>query len=141
MSKGYAITELPVYKEDYVGVIETISRRINYKGELATLATTEMNYIALVDFIVGKEARGNHYHNKKVEYIYICKGRVKVYLKNYNCDSQKVEVIEVKEGRLILIEPGISHAVEAVEDGFGIEFSPTKFDLIKDDNFKDIIVY
>ncbi len=53
--------------------------------------------------------------------------------------SKKVDIFEVNEGNLIFIEPEVSHAVEAVEDGFGIEFSPTKFDLIKDDNYIDII--
>jgi len=98
-----------------------------------------MNYIAMVNFVVGKEPRGNHYHTNKVEYLYICKGKVEVYLKNRMDNSEKVDIVEANEGSLIFIEPEISHAVKAVESGFGIEFSPTKFDLIKDDNHVDII--
>jgi len=37
MNKGYIITQLPVYNENYIGNKDLISRNINYKGELATL--------------------------------------------------------------------------------------------------------
>jgi quercetin dioxygenase-like cupin family protein len=139
MRKSFTIAELPVYNDSYVGEKEVISRKIGSKGELATLAVTEMNYIALVSFHMGKGPRGNHYHQKKVEYLYICKGKVRVYLKNINDLNAKVETHEVEEGGLVYIEPGISHAVEAIEDSIGIEFSPTKFKLVKDDNFKDVL--
>jgi len=73
MNRGFMITELPIYNENYIGNKDVISRKINYKGELTTLSTTEMNYIAMINFVVGKEPRGNHYHNNKVEYLYLCK--------------------------------------------------------------------
>lgn len=140
MGKGFTITELPIYDENYLGEKDIISRKIISKGELATISISEMNYMAVVNFLVGKEPRGNHYHNKKVEYIYICKGKVKAYFKNRFKENGKIEVVEVKEGSLIFIKPGVSHAIEALEEGFGIEFSPTKFDIVKEDNYKDILI-
>ncbi len=128
--KGFTIKKLPVYDESFNGEKDVIARMINHKGELAVLSTEEINYIAYVEFLENGESRGNHYHNNKMEYLYLCKGKIRGYFR---------ECKDIEAGSLIFIYPGCTHKFETIEEGHAIEFSATKFELIKDDSIKDFI--
>ena len=139
INKGFKIVELPVYDGNIAGEEkELISRSINYKGELAVLSVSSSNYIAYVNFTLNGVARGNHYHLKKKEYVYIGRGRVLGSFKKY--DEEDITTVEIKEGSLITIEPLWTHAFKTIEEGFAIEFSPTKYEEMSNDTFKDIIL-
>lgn len=140
-NKGFKIYKLPVYQNNVPEGEEVISRIFTKKGELAILAVDEINFLAHCDFIKGREPRGNHYHKHKIEYLYICRGKVKVYIKKTHDDSAKIDIFEVDGGTMIYIEPKYSHAIEALEDGYGFEFSPTKYNIVKKDTYYDKIIF
>lgn len=137
--KGFTIKKLLVYDESFNGEKETISRMINHKGELAVLSTQEINFIAYVDYPQNGEPRGNHYHKNKMEYLYLCKGKIKGYFRDYKETKENVEIVDIEAGSLILIYPGCTHKFEVIQEGHAIEFSPTKNELLKDDSIKDFI--
>ena len=57
--------------------------------------------------------RGNHYHKKTIQYIYIIEGKMKSTSKKIN---QDVEIATVVSGDLISHEPFEAHNFEAIED-------------------------
>lgn len=140
MDEGFKIYKLPVYENNIPEGEDFISRIFTKKGELAILAVNEINFLAYCDFIKGREPRGNHYHKHKIEYLYICKGKVKVYIKKAE-DSAQVNIFEVDGGTMIYIEPGYSHAVQTLENGYGFEFSPTKYNIVRKDTYYDKITF
>ncbi|WBW96066.1 polysaccharide biosynthesis C-terminal domain-containing protein [Oceanirhabdus sp. W0125-5] len=137
--KGFTIKKLLVYEESFNGEKESICRMINQKGELAVLSTQEINFIAYVDYPQKGEPRGNHYHKNKMEYLYLCKGKIRGYFRDYKEANNNVETVDIEAGSLILIYPGCTHKFEVIEEGHAIEFSPTKIELLKGDNIKDFI--
>ncbi|WP_238905026.1 hypothetical protein [Clostridium sp. YIM B02506] len=137
-SQGFKIIKLATYNkrlndEDKYGRIMT------EKGELAILPADDINFLAYCDFIKGKEPRGNHYHKEKIEYLYVCKGRLKVYIKKAEDSEAEVQTFEIQGGDIVCIETGYTHAVETIEEGYGIEFSKTKQEIIKQDSFYEKI--
>jgi len=79
-------------------------------------------YIELKDGVI----RGNHYHTKKDEYLYIAKGKVKVVL--LDRETQEKKEIILQDGDLIRILPQLTHTFKALEYTQIIEFSPNVFD-------------
>lgn len=137
--KGFTIKKLPIYDESFNGEKDVIARMINHKGELAVLSTEEINFIAYVDFLENGESRGNHYHNNKMEYLYLCKGKIRGYFRDCQETNKNAEIVDIEAGSLIFIYPGCTHKFETIEEGHAIEFSATKFELLKDDSIKDFI--
>ena len=97
-NEGFNIVELPIYDGDSTVEKSAISRFINHKGELAVLSISELNYIAYLNFLLNDSVRGNHCHFKKLEYIYLCRGKILGHFKKYDEDS--IFTVEIKEGSL-----------------------------------------
>lgn len=137
---GYEITVLPVYSNNIPPNGEMISRVLKEKGELTRICITPSNYIAYVTFPKGGVPRANHFHEKKHEYIYLIKGKIKVYIRRGGCLSDSINVITLSSGSIIYIKPGWAHAIETIEGGYGIEFSPTNYDIIEKDSIRDYVL-
>jgi dTDP-4-dehydrorhamnose 3,5-epimerase len=58
--------------------------------------------------------RGNHYHKKSVQYVFIVSGKLRTVSKNVS--SEKLEEVILEQHDLIMHEPMEAHAYEAVED-------------------------
>jgi hypothetical protein len=93
-----------------------------------------MRYIAAIQILPGK-TRGNHFHRAKQETLYILEG--KILLAFALPESQEVSEpasalapvqLELGQGALVRIQPGIAHALKGIEPGYAIEASPTMFD-------------
>ena len=86
--------------EDSRGSITDIMDSVSFNG--ATLIESKAGCI-----------RGNHYHKKTIQYIYILEGEMKSTSKKINHD---VEIVTVGTGDLISHEPLEAHNFEATED-------------------------
>ncbi len=118
---------LPAVEPGPAGKESALKRVMLPQGELAQFHDSEegVRYIASIELKAGT-VRGNHYHKIKREYIYVLVGEVQLVLEDL--ESRARETLEVKFGDLILIQPGIVHALKVKEAGFAVEFSPNRFD-------------
>lgn len=137
---GVRLYALPVFKEEAPADAPDINRVIKAKGEIATLATGDLNYLAYVDFPMDGEPRANHYHEEKLEHLYLVKGRLQLHYRRGGAENAEVTTCEVAPGMLVVIEPGWAHAYVTLEEGMGIEFAPTPFEVVRRDKVRDYVV-
>ena len=119
---------LPVFDEA-PGPDAPVLKRLNLpQGQLAQCCDSEegMRYIAWVELLPGG-TRGNHYHHRKEEWIYLIAGKAEIFLENP--ESKERDVMTLVPGDLAVIPTGIAHAIRTLEAGQAIEFSPAAFDL------------
>ncbi|MBS1586020.1 MAG: hypothetical protein JSS82_10810 [Bacteroidetes bacterium] len=140
MEKGYEINKLPTYKDKIPPNGEVISRVMKERGELTNVSTMHIRHVAYVTFPLDGPPRANHYHCEKMEYIYIAKGKVILYIRRGGRPEEQMEKVIIEEGSILYIKPGWAHAFVTVEEGYGIEFSPTAYEIISRDKVKDILV-
>lgn len=97
------------------------------QGELAQFHNAEegIRYIAFVELLPG-QVRGNHYHQAKVELIYMIRGEAVLFVADVESKAQAS--VNLRAGDLVLIRTGVAHALRPVEPGQVIEFSATRFD-------------
>lgn len=97
------------------------------QGELANFHDSQegIRYIASLELRPGT-VRGNHWHEIKQEQLYILSGSLLLVVRER--ESGEREEIQLRPGDLVLIQPGIAHAMKTLEPGYGIEFSRNKFD-------------
>ena len=57
--------------------------------------------------------RGNHYHRKTTQYLYVLEGRLRAYAQD---PGKRVHARVVRAGDLIVTPPGERHAFEALAD-------------------------
>ncbi len=140
MQKGYTILKLPEYENEIPKDGSDICRLFKTKGELTFISKDPINYLAYVTFPKGGIPRGNHYHEKKLEFFYLAKGKIKFYVRPANNTAEEVEEIIVEEGSIIRIEPLWSHAFVAIEEGYAVEYSPMTYEIGAHDHIRDIII-
>jgi len=100
------------------------------QGELAQFwdESEPILYLAAMELRVGG-TRGNHFHHKKRELIYVMSGAVRLHVRAVSTLAEdKVQVILLRAGDLASIQPEIAHAYEPIEPGIAVEFSPAGFD-------------
>ena len=104
----------------------SLKRVLLPQGELAQIydADQGIRYIASIELKAGS-VRGNHYHKVKREYVYVLSGALLLVLEDLRDHAQ--EKLELAAGDLVLIQPGIAHALHVKQDGQAIEFSPDRF--------------
>lgn len=105
----------------------SLKRILLPQGDLAQFYDSEegIRYIASFELKAGT-ARGNHYHKIKREYVYMLSGEIRLVLQD--SETQSKEIAELKPGDLVLIQPGIVHALQVKQSGMAVEFSPDRFD-------------
>lgn len=98
------------------------------QGELAHFydGKNGIRYAAFVELKPG-EIRGNHWHRKKEEYIYVISGGV--ILVAQEGPGPKISM-SLSAGDLAFIATEVAHAIKTVEAGSAVEFSETPFDAI-----------
>jgi len=99
-------------------------------GEVARILTQgEARYIAYVEFAPtdAPVIRGNHYHIRRSEYIYVVSGEVESYFLDLETGGRYEQVL--RRGDLVLQKPGCVHAYVARAFATAIEYSPDALDL------------
>ena len=97
------------------------------QGELAQFYNGEepVRYIAAIEFVKGT-VRGNHYHQRKQEWVYLVTGAVQLVVEDLRNNQR--ETVPMAAGDLAYISPGIAHAFVVQENGMAVEYSPVRFD-------------
>lgn len=97
------------------------------KGELAQFYTSPepIRTIAYCELREGK-VRGNHYHHRRLEHMYVIRGACRLVLEDVAGKGRDEAILGA--GDLAIIPPGIAHAIEPLAHGDAIEFSPMEFD-------------
>ncbi|MEI6567204.1 MAG: cupin domain-containing protein [Verrucomicrobiota bacterium] len=118
---------LPVLTDPRLVAASARKRIALPQGELAQIYSDSVgiHYIACVE-LSGSFPRGNHYHRNKEEWIYVMRGKVRLVVENV--ESRERESLECPAGDLVVVYPGIAHAVHVLEPGLAVEFSPQEFD-------------
>lgn len=66
-------------------------------------------------FSINKDCmRGNHFHPKRDEWLFILKGKAKIIL-SYE-DTRKEIILDADEGKWLLIYPKVAHTIETMGD-------------------------
>ncbi len=97
------------------------------RGDLAQIHDSDegMRYIAWLELRSGR-IRGNHYHTRKHEILYLATGGLELVVGDIVTGERAV--VRLRVGDWVSIEPGVAHAVRVLEPGQAIEFSPQPFD-------------
>jgi quercetin dioxygenase-like cupin family protein len=120
------VSSLPVC-DPMAAVQPAVKRLMLDRGELAQVhnADQPVRMIAYTELLEGR-VRGNHYHRHKHEWMYVIRGSCRLVVGDPGAGIR--EETQIVAGDLVSIAVGVPHAVEPLEDGHAIEFSPTVFD-------------
>lgn len=118
---------LPVFHGPPPADAPAPKRLLLAQGELANFYDRPegIRYLAFLELRKGV-IRGNHFHRKKIELLYLISGRLLLGAKE-NGNGELLS-IQMEAGDLVTIEPGICHAFAPQEAGRAVEFSPGMFD-------------
>lgn len=101
------VIQIKTTHQDKRGEIKDIIEQIDFNG--ATIIESKKGSI-----------RGNHYHKKTIQYIFVLSGKLKA--KSKKVDESMVEVV-VEPGDLISHEQLEAHCFEAIEDSLFLVLS------------------
>ncbi len=98
-------------------------------GELAQVANGEaFHFLAYVEFQENASAlRGNHYHARKTETLYIIRGKLLAKYKDIETGEEFETTLET--GDLVTISPGCAHGYLPLEYTQALELSPAVYDI------------
>lgn len=118
---------LPVFQGPPGPGIAGVKRLFLKQGELAQFYDGEegIRYLAFVA-LKPQSLRGNHYHERKREWLYLISGELSLLLEDIG--SRERTTLELQAGDLALVEPRIAHTLVPKLPGQAIEFSPIRFD-------------
>ena len=118
---------LPTFQPPFAADIPVTKRLLLVQGELAQFHDGEegIRYLAAIQFVSGT-TRGNHYHLKKQEWVYMIAGTVLLVVEDV--ETKVRESFSMVTGDLVYIPPNIAHTFVVQQDGTAVEFSPIRFD-------------
>jgi quercetin dioxygenase-like cupin family protein len=95
----------------------------DHRGLIQDLFYKEnINHVALITTKKKGVVRGNHYHKKSTQFMYILSGSLKYWHKKVN-SKKKAQVIRVRKGELVKTPPHEIHALTFDEKNEFIVFS------------------
>ena len=103
------------------------------QGELAQFHDSEegFRYAAVIELRPGT-LRGNHYHERKQETVYLISGEMTLVVEDVRTGTR--ETLTLTPGDMVTLPPGIAHAMQPTAPGYAVEISPTRFE--PEDTFK-----
>jgi len=118
---------LPTFEPPLAGELPMTKRLLLPQGELAQFHDGEegIRYLAAIRLVSGT-ARGNHYHRKKQEWVYLVDGAVELVAEDVETKAR--ETLLMVTGDLVYISPGVAHTLVVQKEGMAVEFSPVRFD-------------
>lgn len=84
-----------------------------------------INHVAIINSKKGV-FRGDHYHKKTTQHMYMTKGSLRYYYKKVNQSLSQVKSILVKKDEMVTTPPYEVHSLEFPEDNQFIVFSEGK---------------
>src|SRR5205814_4185403 len=120
-------TSLPVFNSMPPSEASGPKRLFLPQGELAHFnnGPEGIQYSAFMQLREGS-IRGNHWHKVNQEHIYVIAGEL--LLAAREVASKSAVSIKLVAGDLVVIAPGVAHALKTIAPGQAVEFGPTQFD-------------
>ena len=117
---------LPALEPPFDPGAPVLKRLLLPQGELAQIHDSEeaVRYICCLDLVPGT-VRGNHYHKVKRELVYLVRGELSLIIRDVETGGRGT--VRLATGELVVIEPGIAHAMVIAHPGLAVEFSPARF--------------
>ncbi len=81
-----------------------------------------INHVAILYSKKGS-VRGNHFHKKSHQHMYIIEGSLRYYTKAPDAGDETIQSCVVKKGDLVSSPPGEVHAMEMLEDTTAMVFT------------------
>ncbi len=98
------------------------------KGKTVLLHNgAEMRFISVIEFKEGFGSRGNHFHKRKHEFIFVLSGKARAQFWLPGIPEENIVTV-VERGHFIYVKPGCAHAYTPLVDMAVVEFSPQSFD-------------
>ena len=94
---------------------------IDNRGYIMNILETPIKQVAIIYSKKGT-IRGNHYHPKQVQYIYVIRGKIRSY--NINLKTKKRTSRLIKQGDLVMTYPRVAHVYKFLEDTFFLNLVP-----------------
>jgi mannose-6-phosphate isomerase-like protein (cupin superfamily) len=118
---------LPVFNAPPGDGAPALKRLLLPQGELAQFhdGASPVYYLAFVELRDGT-LRGNHWHNRKQESIYVLDGEFDLTVED--TQSKVRDNLLVQTGDLVAISPGVAHVLRITKPGHAVEFSTEQFD-------------
>lgn len=125
---GVSIRRLGSYTLPLAQPIAHGGRILGTAGEAAQLVNGEaFRYLAYLEFLpAAGVARGNHYHQRKHEYLYVLQGHLCAWY--HDIDSGQAAEVAIATGDLVQTQPRIAHAYLPLVYSQAVEFAATPFD-------------
>jgi dTDP-4-dehydrorhamnose 3,5-epimerase-like enzyme len=103
-------------------------RIVSTNGELAQILNGgEFRFLAFLEFFPDSpRLRGNHYHNRRTETLYVLTGRLMSRFRNL--DTGETRDYDLSRGDLVRVPPRWAHVYRPLENSSAVEMSPTVFD-------------
>jgi len=137
LDKKVIIEPLPI------GGDNSLERRIfSEKGEMAQIlnradeAFKQLVYWEL-DSTKPDQERGHHYHERRIEQIYVLTGALELLLKDI--ENSDIKKMIIKVGDRVTISPKVAHAYRSLMYSQVLEYSPEPYDPIDTYPYKVVI--
>ncbi len=79
----------------------------DYRGRIFNIIENRVGHIGIVTFSRKGLERGNHYHKKSIEYVYVLEGRIKLIVSDVKGKNRREFIL--KEGTFVIIPSKIIH--------------------------------
>ena len=95
---------------------------VNEKGEITNVLEEPITHVAIITSKAGA-VRGDHYHPKQVQYVYLVSGKYESVAKEVQKKDGKIESQIIEAGDLVITPPMIAHAMRFLEDSVFINMT------------------
>ncbi len=96
---------------------------VDERGIIANILEQPVSHVAIITSKAGS-IRGNHYHPKQVQYVYLISGKYENLSKDLNKKNAKIESKIVGPGDLVITSPMVAHAMRFLEDSVLLNLTP-----------------
>lgn len=101
-------------------ILKTLDKHIDERGLLTEIIRDDeiKENIKQIYFSISKPnaIRGNHYHERKVEWFAVVKGEGKLILKDNQSEETNEIILNSNEPNIVKINPYVSHALKNISD-------------------------
>lgn len=88
---------------------------VDERGIIANILEEPICHVAIITSKKGS-IRGNHYHPKQIQYIYLISGKYESISKNLNVKDAKIEKQIIEPSNIVITPQMIAHAMRFLED-------------------------
>jgi len=92
------------------------------RGIISDILEKDVKHIGIIESKLGS-VRGNHYHKKSVQYMYMISGKMEMKTKNMGENNSEVKLQIIEEGDLITIPANVAHSFKAIEESLFLDIT------------------